>query len=628
MRRLTLVALGAVCLSAALCGGGLFALSHIDLAGLATRKLAEATGRTVHIGSVHLSPGRWMTLDVDDLSIANIPNGSRPEMITLGHLHTQVRLMSLLHGPVETRDLVLTRFSGLFERTADRTPNWRFGPPARTDRKPEEQPEAKKETPPDWSWFPGVRQATIKDSEIIYRSANGHAYRTNLDTVTLSSASDSSPFEMNVAGGYNGTPVALAAHLGPLIILREAGKPYPAIMHASSGDLTLDLDGTMTDLFDFDGIDGKLSLRTPTSAPLLAIAGASPDSFHMVLNLEGHFTHKGDIWTMTQTSGLLRDNPIENANITFTEGKSGFPDTIAGNMTFARLDLNGLQSATQSNEKSGQHATDIPLFAPAHPDPLFDLKLSAGSVRYNDLVFSDASVAASQQPGRINVSSLQLNWMKASLHASGEVTAHPRGSSLHAMVDVSKADIDTFRRQAGLVPVPVRGALSFRVKASAEGVRTLNEASRNADIQAVVGMNSGLISKEVIGIASTNIGTLFGAMKGTTPVTCLLGALTMKRGEGNVVPLRIYTPAGSIVGEALFDLNRRWFELAFQSRTPGMLGLDIPIRVSGPFNSPSIGLAGWSARGRALLKDAQSVNTLPAEMTSFTPGRACLSALK
>lgn len=348
----------------------------------------------------------------------------------------------------------------------------------------------------------------------------------------------------------------------------------------------------------------------------------------MVLNLEGHFTHKGDIWTMTQTSGLLRDNPIENANITFTEGKSGFPDTIAGNMTFARLDLNGLQSATQSNEKSGQHATDIPLVAPAHPDPLFDLRLSAGSVRYNDLVFSDASVAASQQPGRINVSSLQLNWMKASLHASGEVTAHPRGSSLHAMVDVSKADIDTFRRQAGLAPVPIRGALSFRVKASAEGVRTLNEASRNADIQAVVGMNSGLISKEVIGIASTNIGTLFGAMKGTTPVTCLLGALTMKRGEGNVVPLRIYTPAGSIVGEALFDLNRRWFELAFQSRTPGMLGLDIPIRVSGPFNSPSIGLAGWSARGRALLKDAQSVNTLPAEMTSFTPGRACLSALK
>ncbi|MCE0742592.1 hypothetical protein LWC05_01595 [Acetobacter sicerae] len=624
MRRLALVALGVTGLSTVVCGGGFLALSHLDLAALATRKLTKATGRTVHIGSAHVSPGRWLTLDVDDLSIANIPNGSRPEMITLGHLHTQVRLMSLLHGPAETRDLVLTRFSGLFERTADRTPNWRFGAPSRPDRKPE----AKKETAPDWNWFPGIRQATIKDSEIIYRSANGHAYRTTLDTVTLSSTSDSSPFEMTVVGGYNGTPIALTAHLGPLTILRQAGKPYPTNLHVSSGDLTLDLDGAMTDLFDFDGIDGKLTLRTPTSAPLMAIAGANPDSFSMVLNLEGHFTHKGDVWTMTRTTGLLRDNPIENADITFTEGKSGSPDEITGNMAFAKLDLNGLQSASQSSPKSGQHVTDIPLVAPARPDPLFDVHLSARSVRYNNLVFSDASLAASQQPGRINISSLQLGWMKASLHASGEIATHPRGSSLHATVDVSKADIDTFRRQAGLAPVPVSGSLSFRVKASADGVSTLNEASRNADIQAVVGMNSGLISKEVIGIASTNIGTLFGTMKGTTPVTCLLGALKMSRGEGAVVPLRIYTPAGSIVGEALFDLNRRWFELAFQSRGAAALALDIPIRVSGPFNSPSIGLAGWSARGRALLKDAQSINTLPTEMASFTPGRACLSVMK
>ncbi|MCH4090200.1 AsmA family protein [Acetobacter sp.] len=628
MRRFALVVLGVAGLSAAVCGGGFLILPHLDLAALATGQLAKVTGRTVHIGSAHVSPGRWLTLDVDDLSIANIPNGSRPEMITFGHLHTQVRLMSLLHGPAETRDLALDRFSGLFERTADRTPNWRFGASSQSDRSGR-KPEEKEAAAPDWSWFPGIRQATIKSSEIIYRSANGHAYRTSLDAVSLSSSSDSNPFEMTVAGGYNGTPITLAAHLGPLTLLREAGKPYPTSLHAASGDLTLDLDGAMTDLFDFDGIDGKLTLRTPTSAPLMAIASASPDSLHMTINLEGHFTHRGDVWTMTRTTGLLRDNPIESADITFTEGKAGAPDQIAGSMAFAKLDLNGLQSAGQSSQTSGQHVTDIPLVAPAHPDPLFTIKLSARSVRYNNLVFSDASLAASQQPGRINVSSLQLGWMKASLHASGEIAARPRGSSLHATVDVDKADIDIFRRQAGLAPVPVSGSLSFRVKASAEGgANTLNEASRNADIQAVVGMNSGLISKKVIGIASTNIGTLFGGMKGTTPVTCLLGALKMSRGEGSVVPLRIYTPAGSIVGSALFDLNRRWFELAFQSRNSGALALDIPIRVSGPFNSPSIGLAGWSARGRALLKDAQGINTLPSEMASFTPGRACLGVMK
>ncbi|NHN88142.1 hypothetical protein GOB81_05805 [Acetobacter sp. LMG 1627] len=612
--------LAALGLTATVCGGGLIALSRVDLAALATKKLAQATGRTVHIGSVHVSPGRWLTLDVDDVSIANIPTGSRPEMITLGHLHTQVRLTSLLHGPVETRDLVLTNFSGLFERTPDRTPNWRFGP-ARPHTVENQSPPP----PADWSWFPGLRHATIKGSEIIYRSANGHSYRAGLDSVDIASASDSAPFEMTVAGSYNNTPVALSGHLGPLITLRETGKPYPTVIHASSGDLTLDLDGTMTDLFDFDGVDGRLSLRTPTSAPLMAFAGAPADSFAMTLNLDGHFTHKGDVWTITNGTGLLRNNPIEAANLTFTEGKSGMPDKIDGDLAFTKLDLNGLLPASKNSPKPEQH-TDIPLVVPAKPDPLFNLHLSARSVRYNALDFSNAALSFSQQPGKIDISSFQLGWLGASLHASGDISAHPQGASIHAAIDVTGADIDRLRRQAGFAAVPVSGRMSFRVRAAADGVHTLNEASHNADIVAVVGMSSGAISRQVMGLASTNVSLLFRKETGTTSVSCLLGALTMHHGDGTVVPLRIYTPVGSVVGEALFDLDRRWFELAFQSRTPGMLSLDIPIRVSGPFGNPAIGLAGWSARGRALLKDAHAINTLPPELASFSPGRACLVA--
>ncbi|MFT8718012.1 AsmA-like C-terminal region-containing protein [Acetobacter sp.] len=619
MRRFTLIAFGAAGLAVAASAAGLFTLSHMDLAAFATKKLTQTTGRPVHIGSLHVSPGRWLTVDVDDLSIANIPTGSRPQMITLGHLHTQVRLMSLFHGPAETRDLILTNFSGLFERTPDRTPNWRFG--SKPAEKSQEKP--RKPAPADTSWFPGLRQATIKGSEIIYRSANGHSYRVGLDNVAITSASDTAPVEMTVDGSYNGTPIALTAHMGPLTILREANKPLPTKLHASSGDLTVDLDGAMTDLMDFDGVDGKLSLNTPTSAPLMAFAGEPASTFVMALGLTGQFHHAGDVWHIAQGKGRLGNNPIDSADLTFTEGKPGAPDSLTGEISFAKLDLNSLLPTTKSSPKPESH-TDIPLIVPAKPDPLFDLRLSAGSVRYNALEFSNAALTIRQQPNRIDVPSFHLGWLGASLQASGNLTAHPQGSSLTAAIDVTGADIDRFRKQAGLAPVPVNGALSFRVRASATGAHTLNEASRKADLEAVVGMNSGTINRQVIDIASTNVGLLFHKNTGTTPITCLLGALTLHQGMGTVVPLRIVTPAGSIIGEAMFNLDRRWFELAFQSEAPGMLALDIPIRVSGPFSNPSIGLAGWSARGRALLKGARATNSLPPTISSFSVGSACL----
>ncbi|GAN55336.1 hypothetical protein Tasa_046_018 [Tanticharoenia sakaeratensis NBRC 103193] len=599
----------------AVCGGGLLALSHANLAGIATTKLTRATQRDVHIGAVHVSPGRWLTLDVNDLSIANIPGGRRPQMMTLGHLHARIRLTSLLHGPVETRDLVVTDFSGLFERTSDRTPNWRFGPPS--------QPGPDKPAPADTGWFPGMRDATIKGSDVTYCSANGHCYRVGLDEVALKARDDTAPLEITIAGSYNQVPVALTAHTGPIAVLRDAGKPYPATVHATSGDLTLDFDGTLTDLVDFDGVDGRFSLRTATAAPLMALAGETADTFAVSLSLNGQFIHKGDLWSVTQGKGNLGDNPIESANLTFTEGKSGSPDRLGGDMGFAKLDLNDLLPTSKGDPKPKRHI-DLPVIAPSSPDPLLDLRLSARSLHYNELEFSSAAIALKQQPGRIDISSLQLGWLGATLRASGAIENRQGGSRIRAAIDVTGADIDRFRRQAGLAPVPVSGALSFRVRANADKVHTLNEASRKADVDAVVGMNSGVISQKVIDIASMNVGLLFRKASGTTPVTCLLGALVMRHGDGTVVPLRIYTSKGSIVGEAMFDLDRRWFELAFQSRTPGLLALDIPIRVSGPFDNPSIGLAGWSARGRALLKAARTANALPAGLEDFSAGKACL----
>lgn len=179
-------------------------------------------------------------IDLDNLHLANIPQGSRADMISLKHLHAQILLSSLLNGQMQARDVKIDGFSGLFERTPTREPNWRFG------KKASSAPAKPKESSGK-IWFPGLRDAAITDSEVIYRSAHGHNYVTGLKAVALHSTSDTAPLVMNVNGAYNGTPVTLQANMQPIDVLRQAGKPYGTDIHAASGDLSLHLNGTMTD---------------------------------------------------------------------------------------------------------------------------------------------------------------------------------------------------------------------------------------------------------------------------------------------------------------------------------------------------------------------------------------------
>ncbi|WP_029604750.1 AsmA family protein [Kozakia baliensis] len=611
---------GVIALLIIVCGGVYFYLDHINLASFAAAKIAYSSGRETKIGSLYVKPGRWLTIDLNDLHVANIPDGSQPDMIRLGHLHAQMKLSTLLHGPIQTRDVSLDRFFGLFERTAQRTPNWRFG----SSNKPQ-----KSTQPPDQSWFPGLRDAKIRESEVVYRGAKGSTYRIALTKVVFASESDAAPLTMQFSGAYNDTPVTLDARLGPIDQLRQAGQPYSTDMHVASGDLRLDLNGNMTDLLDFDGVEAKLTLHTPTSAPIMAFAGMKDSHVQIPFDLKGDFTHRGSFWQIAHASGAVQNNPIDKARISLTEGEHGGPDRISGDLDFGRLNFNSLLDAKPKDQTAKQNGgTDIPLAVSQNPDPLLNVRISAREVDYNDLVFTNARIAAEQMPGKIAVNQLALTYLGADLLAHGGLFATNGTTRMNASVNVVNANVDRLRRKAGFAPIPIAGNLAIKVVANAANVRTLNEAAKMADITAAVSMRNGEISKEIINMASTDVRLLFRKPKGTTPVSCLLGVLDMRRGVGTVVPLRIRTGEGTISGKADFDLNRKWFDLAFASRasSTGFFSLDVPIRVSGAFGNPRIGLAKWSAQGRALLQDASRIDSLPADLKSFAAGNSCASA--
>ncbi len=115
---LGLLALAVVAIAAAY-----LLIGHYDLGPFAARRASAALSRPVAIGGLHVTPGRWVMVDLDRVRLDNIDGGSRPAMLELAHLTAEVDALSLLHGPAVLRRLAVDGLSVLLERTASGAAN-------------------------------------------------------------------------------------------------------------------------------------------------------------------------------------------------------------------------------------------------------------------------------------------------------------------------------------------------------------------------------------------------------------------------------------------------------------------------------------------------------------------------
>src|SRR5271170_4826584 len=88
----------------------------------------SATGRALTIGGrIGLSISLQPTLEVSDVSFANPPGFSRPQMVTLKKLELQLALIPLLSKHVQIEKLVLDQPDILVETNAQGQSNLQFG---------------------------------------------------------------------------------------------------------------------------------------------------------------------------------------------------------------------------------------------------------------------------------------------------------------------------------------------------------------------------------------------------------------------------------------------------------------------------------------------------------------------
>ncbi|MFC7688326.1 hypothetical protein ACFQY5_00460 [Paeniroseomonas aquatica] len=289
---------------------GILLLGRVDLGGFAAARASAALGREVRLASLRVTPGRWIGLQLEGGWLGNIDGGTAPAMAELGRLEAEVDLLSLLRGPVVVRRLSVDGLQVLLERAPGRRPNWRFGPAA-----PAERPEA----PADRAWLPTLLETRVSHSELVFRTTGGKLLRSRIEAGQLTATGAEAPLRLEAAASYNGMALTLEATLGSIAALRQAGHPFPTDLHFKAGETRLDFSGGMTAPLDVDGAAGRLALRAPDPAAILAIAGTRAE-WDASLELAGPFERRGDRWEWRDATGLLDGIPLTAALLRLVEG--------------------------------------------------------------------------------------------------------------------------------------------------------------------------------------------------------------------------------------------------------------------------------------------------------------------
>ncbi len=580
-----------------------FLLGRIDLGSFIAARVSARIGRPVGIASAHVTPGRWLTIDVQGVSVPNIEGGTQPVMGEVRRLVADVQLASLLHGPIAIRGASVEGLSLLLERVNGR-PNWQFGLPHSL-------------TPWDRTAFPSLRELHVHASEVVSLGRKGSRRVLRLGDAALLSPADDHPVRLSGTGAYNDVPLQLEADLKSIGEYRNANQPFGTTLRFRSGNTSLVFDGTMTDPLDVNGAIGQMTLDAPTLTPLLAILG-TPSTLNLSLRLAGMLEHSNEFWSLSTVKGALEEQPFTGGSVRLVEGGEQRPDDLAVQVAFDHLDLNELLGAGARGKRSGG---DMRLPIDSAPSTVGVAKLSARRFSYDALSATDVLVAARLMPGKLLVEELSMTAFGTRVQASGQVVG---AGHVTAEVGVTGADVQTLRRALGFGNVPVLGRLDGAFLADATAP-TLNRAVREARINGFVAMRGGSIAKEVIEMASTDVRALFRDARGMSPVSCLLAGLEMRAGVGTIMPLRVRAEDGVIAGSARFDLYRRVFDLTVgsEAHTTGALALDIPVRVHGSFGNLSVEPAQWSPEGRAQLARADDLSHLAPSMREMARRHPC-----
>ncbi|MGC8477691.1 MAG: AsmA family protein, partial [Acetobacteraceae bacterium] len=332
-----------------------YTLATFNPDSLKPRLVAEVralTGRTLVLsGPIRLHLSLHPSLAARDVSLANPPGFSRPEMVRLGALSLGIDALGLLHGQVVVNRLTLTRPDILLERTRTGAVNWRFAPPAAPA--PGKAAPAAAPAPASGAGVSVfVRSVRLVDATLGYRDdATGKTTVLHLPALALTEASPTAPLVLVASGTLGAAPVALHVTTGTLTALL-AGAAVPLRAQLDAAGARLGLVGRIARPLAGSGIALEVTAAVPSLRAVGQLAGASLPAIR--LGLHGQLALPGTPAEGGQLRGLRLSLPGGTIGGDLALRLGAVP-AVSGTLSAATLDADTLLAALRG-PASATHA--------------------------------------------------------------------------------------------------------------------------------------------------------------------------------------------------------------------------------------------------------------------------------
>ncbi len=237
--------------------------------GLIEEKVKAATGRDLAIkGDLDLEISLTPAIAVEDVTFANAPWGSRPEMLKIDRLEAEVDLLSILFGTTKVERLVLIGADILLETDENGRGNWEFE--ERDEARRVDTDESEKEALAEGDGaLPEIYDVRIEDLTLTYRDGvTGETSGITLDRVRGTWPGPDAPVTIDIVGAVNGADVEAEVTLGPGL------KNMPIKMTGRLAGADVGIVGVIAEPMKAEGLDLALSVAGNSLADLDRLAGS------------------------------------------------------------------------------------------------------------------------------------------------------------------------------------------------------------------------------------------------------------------------------------------------------------------------------------------------------------------
>jgi AsmA family protein len=565
------------------------------LRGPIAQWVSGETGREFAIegdfeGSLSMHP--WFT--ARDIRLGNAEWASEPDMVRIDRLDVRLDLGALLRGRTVITDLRVHGAEIHLEADEEGRVNWDLG-----------DPEERADEPP---WIPLIERLVIDESRLTYRNHDREIeFDAKLASVEAISPDEGAlPVTLEGQGRIQGQPFDLTLRGASLMTLRDPDEPYGIDVAAQMGPTELAMSGVLLRHTDHADIEVSVHVAGPNAAMLVPVLQI-PLPATPPYELSGRLFRAGDLWRFDDFAGTVGDSDLSGL-LTFDAGPERpliTAELLSHNLEFEDLaavigvppDLGTAPDEDEGNDEVETGRTRV----------LPDAPLQAQQVQENDvrLTFRGERVVARGLP--LNDVELDLEIEEGVLRLSPVRFGLAGGAfdlyaSIYSGVDPVQTDYDlrlsAIQLRDILEGMPIdgtgEGTLEGRALFSTTG-DSIRSALATAEGEVAIFMERGRIDGSLLRLLDIGFLEALAIVQGdavpdAVHIRCFIAAFDIEDGVMHSTTLLLDTEDSVIAGEGEIDLDEETFVLDIEGepKEAGIARTRVPVRVSGPFTSPSI----------------------------------------